>query len=287
MDKIYWLASYPKSGNTWVRAFLSNYLNEGDEPADINRLDGGPIASDRELFDRWAGVESSDLPLEDIDCLRPDVYREMARHIQHPLYLKVHDARIRNKEDEFLFPADVTGGILYIIRNPLDVAVSFSHHFGKNLEDTIKQLTNPEAFIYNDQPSLRIQLPTHLLDWSSHIRSWVDESGLPVCVVRYEDMTYNPDQTFPKIVSALNLTLDPARLKQSILFSSFDQLQKQENEKNFKERHVNADTSFFRKGKTGSWREELSQQQAQKLLESHGDLMLRFGYLDQDGRPIY
>ncbi len=40
MNKIYWLASYPKSGNTWVRIFLTNYLLDSDEPADINRLRG-------------------------------------------------------------------------------------------------------------------------------------------------------------------------------------------------------------------------------------------------------
>ena len=287
MDKIFWLASYPKSGNTWVRAFISNYLNEQNEPADINHLDGGPIASDRELFDRWAGVESSDLPLEDIDCLRPDVYREMARHINHPLYLKVHDACIRNKEAEFLFPTDVTGGVLYIIRNPLDVAVSFSHHFGKGIEYAIERMTNPEASIYDDQPALRVQLPQRLLDWSSHVRSWVDESGLPVRVVRYEDMTYNPGQAFTEILAALNLTLDSSRLERSIRFSSFDQLKGQESANKFKERHVKADSSFFRKGKTGSWREELSPDYAQRLMETHKEIMFRYGYLDQDGKPTY
>ena len=56
---IFWLASYPKSGNTWMRILLTNYMRNADEPADINRLDGGPIASARQVFDDNVGVEAS------------------------------------------------------------------------------------------------------------------------------------------------------------------------------------------------------------------------------------
>ncbi len=56
---IYWLASYPKSGNTWLRTLITNYLRDAETPADINELDGGPIASARLWFDEWVGVEAS------------------------------------------------------------------------------------------------------------------------------------------------------------------------------------------------------------------------------------
>ncbi len=74
--RIVWLASYPKSGNTWMRAFLSNYLADGDKPVDINSLDtGGPIASARTIFDEAVGVEASDLTQDEIERYRPRVYR--------------------------------------------------------------------------------------------------------------------------------------------------------------------------------------------------------------------
>ncbi|NOZ51459.1 MAG: sulfotransferase domain-containing protein, partial [Chloroflexi bacterium] len=78
MNGIIWLASYPKSGNTWMRVFLTNYLRDSDEPAEINNLDGGPIASARDIFDRVIGVESSDLTAEEIDRFRPAVYEQVA-----------------------------------------------------------------------------------------------------------------------------------------------------------------------------------------------------------------
>lgn len=68
---IVWLASYPKSGNTWMRVFLTNYLRNADTPADINDLEFMGIATARELFDMYAGFESSDLTHEEIDAARP------------------------------------------------------------------------------------------------------------------------------------------------------------------------------------------------------------------------
>lgn len=61
MSGIVWLASYPKSGNTWLRVFLANSLRNAETPADINALETGHIASARNLFEELAGVEASDL----------------------------------------------------------------------------------------------------------------------------------------------------------------------------------------------------------------------------------
>ncbi|HJX72016.1 MAG TPA: hypothetical protein VJ346_08695, partial [Bacteroidales bacterium] len=69
--KIVWLASYPKSGNTWFRIFLTNLLNHTNEPVDINNLYPSTIASSRSLFDEATGLESSDLTLDEIELLRP------------------------------------------------------------------------------------------------------------------------------------------------------------------------------------------------------------------------
>src|SRR6185369_1295236 len=79
MAEIFWLASYPKSGNTWMRILLNNYRRNAPEPADINKLEGGPIASARVWFDEWVGIEASALDDALIERLRPGVYRCMAR----------------------------------------------------------------------------------------------------------------------------------------------------------------------------------------------------------------
>ena len=287
MNKIYWLASYPKSGNTWTRIFITNYINDKDEPADINKLRGGPIASDRDIFDRWAGVEASDLTFEDIADLRPHVYRQMALHISHPLYIKVHDACTRNSDGDLLFPPDVTGAVVYLIRNPLDVAVSYSHHSSRPIEKVVENLCNPDGYVYEDPTRLPPQLPQRLLSWSDNVRSWVDDSGLKVEVVRYEDMKSNPEDAFARIVRTLSFDLDQQKLSRAIAFSSFDSVRGQESASGFRERHIRADQPFFREGRTGGWRGELPQTLADKIINTHQDVMRRFGYLDDNDKPVY
>jgi hypothetical protein len=287
MNRIYWLASYPKSGNTWARTFLTNYLIDGEAPADINRLRGGPIASARDVFDRWAGVEASDLPAAEIANLRPDVYRQMARHIEHPLYIKVHDACTQNSEGLKLFPVDVTGGVLYIIRNPLDVAVSFAHHGGRTLQQTVEVLCNPEGVVpeLSDRPAA--QLPQSLLSWSGHVRSWVDRSGMRVTVVRFEDMLARPESSFESVVRALDLEFDSRRRDRALAFSRFEALQDQELRAGFRERHMGADALFFREGRAGAWRLDLGAEMAARILSTQGEIMRRFGYMDARGEPVF
>jgi hypothetical protein len=287
MNQINWLASYPKSGNTWTRIFLTNYLNDADQPADINHLKGGPIASDRDLFDRWAGVEASDLSFDDIADFRPHVYRQMALHIAHPLYIKVHDACIRNSDGEMLFPSDVTSAVIYLIRNPLDVAVSYAHHSGRTLEQIVKNLCDQDGIVYENPKLLPPQIPQRLLSWSAHVRSWVDESGLAVTVIRYEDMLTQPEAAFERIIRALKLDLDPIRLSKAVELSRFESIQEQESRAGFKERAMLADTPFFRQGRSGTWREELNSELADKIIEGNADVMRRFGYLDQHNDPLF
>jgi aryl sulfotransferase len=287
MNRIYWLASYPKSGNTWVRIFLTNYLQDGDQPADINRLDGGPIASDRDLFDRWAGVEASDLSFDEIADLRPHVYRQMALHVAHPLYIKVHDACTRNAEGELLFPPDVTGAVVYLMRNPLDVAVSYSHHGGRTLAQVVDGLCAPDGYVYENPRFLPDQLPQRLLSWSTHVHSWVDESGLQATVIRYEDLLANPEAAFERILRAFGVECDPERLRKAVAFSRFDIIQEQEQRLGFKERTMRADAPFFRQGRAGGWRTELAPDLADRIIMAHGEVMRRFAYLDENNNPTY
>ena len=187
-SKIVWLASYPKSGNTWFRAFLTALLNPGLAEVDINNLHPTTIASSRQLFDEMTGLSSADLSPDEIDRLRPRVYRQNALESEDMIYHKVHDAWIRLPDGEPIIPADVTRAVVYFIRNPLDVVLSFAHHLNTSIDKTIAIMNNPAYAFCDRRDRLHNQLSQRLLTWSSHVKSWVDESGLPVLIMRYEDM---------------------------------------------------------------------------------------------------
>jgi aryl sulfotransferase len=283
---ITWLASYPKSGNTWLRTLLTNYLRDADAPADINALEGGPIASARLWFDEWTGVEASLLSDAVIERLRPEVYRCMVRENPQTLYMKTHDAWKRTDRDEPLFPPDVTAGVVYILRNPLDVSMSWANHNGIDAEKSVQNLCDPKFELARTLDGLADQLRQYMGSWSSHIHSWVDDSGLPVHIIRYEDLRHDPESVFSETLRFCGLPLDSARIKKAVEFSSFSELQKQEREKGFRERPTKASGGFFRQGKVGGWREELSPEQVKRMIAAFGDTMYRFGYLNEDKLPI-
>lgn len=279
--KIVWLASYPKSGNTWFRAFLTALFNPEKATVDINDLYPATIASNRQLFDEIAGLSSSDLYPDEIDRLRPFVYRQNAIESAEIVFQKVHDAFTFLPDGEPLFPADITKSVLYFIRNPLDVAVSFSHHLSTSMDKTISIMNNSEYAFCQNTDRLPNQLRQKLLTWSGHVKSWVDNSGMPLHVMRFEDMKAYPVETFAQAVRFLGLTHSLSEIAIAMEKSSFDKLKQQEEEKGFSEKSYKSNI-FFRKGMSGEWSNLLSKEQVDRMVKEHGKMMLRFGYLDKN-----
>ena len=284
MGGIYWLASYPKSGNTWFRTFLRNLLEDGDAPVDINDLSTGSIASSRGWLDEVLGFDTAELDPDEVDRLRPEVYRWSARHDEIG-YHKIHDAYTVTRDGEPLVSREATLGALYILRNPLDVAPSYANHHHTSIDEAIKAMGESDHALCKTRKGLPNQVRQKLLTWSEHVLSWVDAPGLNCHVIRYEDMLHDPITTFTEAARFLQQPDDPARIEKAIRFSDFKVLSQQEAEKGFKERPPKTER-FFRQGKSGDWRDKLSPQQVEGIIAHHDSVMRRFGYLDALGQPI-
>jgi hypothetical protein len=276
--RIIWLASYPKSGNTWFRAFLANLLNKTDSPADINELAGGPIASSRQLFDEATGLSSSDMIPDEIDNLRPYVYDYIARNTTETIFHKIHDAYTLTAEGRPLVPKESTIGALYFVRNPLDVAVSFAHHSNLSFEAIVAAMNNEEYAFCSKSSRLHMQLRQKLLTWSHHYLSWTRQADFPVMVMKYEDMKLNTFESFSAAIKFCGFNYSEAEITEAIRKSSFSELQKQEKERGFREKSPDSQT-FFRKGKIGTWQEELPQNLVDMIKKDHEKEMLQLGYL--------
>ncbi len=281
LKKIVWLASYPKSGNTWFRVFLSNLLSEKEEPVSINRLHSTPIASSRILFDDMAGVSSSDLSMQEIEELRPEAYRKIALEAKELVFLKVHDAWKKTASGKAMFPEEITKAVIYFIRNPLDVTVSFSFHSGMEPGNMISRINNTNFAFCDREDRIYNQLKQELSDWSGHVTSWLDESGLPVLVLRYEDMLDDTFSSFKNALEFAGMHKSDKEIKEAIKASSLEKLSKMEKEEGFIEKPIQM-SSFFRSGRTGEWRKYLSETLVNKLITRHDRLMERFGYLKEN-----
>ena len=259
---ISWLASYPKSGNTWMRLLLANYFAETDTPHDINTpgVTNG-IASDRRLFDTFLGIQSSDLTSDETRQLRPMLYKTLIARNPAPMWMKVHDAQQRLAGAGWLIPPEVTTAAIYIVRNPLDVAVSNAFHSGHgDMARSVAKLCDSSCVIA--KPSSE-QLPQTLGSWSDHVASWVDQADIPVCVVRYEDMLADTPRELARVIAAAraDVAIEPERLALAVRHAGFDRLATAERD-------------------AGDWANYLNNAQVAQITEQHLAMMRRFGYVD-------
>lgn len=285
MNRIWWLASYPKSGNTWFRVFLTALLRRDPEGPALDELIGGPIAAARDVFELETALPSDELTSEEIQALRPAVFRALAQRVREPLYLKIHDARVDPGNGIELIPPEATAGAIYLLRNPLDVAVSWAHHSGSAPAVAGAVLDQSLLSVSDGEDRSLPQLRQVLGDWSEHVRSWVDHAAFPVLVLRYEDLLTDPLGSFGRAVRFLRLDCTHEQLAQAIEQARFDRLQALEAADGFAERPFLAET-FFRRGKAGGWRDELPPEAVQRIIARHGEVMRHHGYLDAAGNPV-
>jgi len=275
---IVWLASYPKSGNTWLRVFLRSLLDRPFDDPDLDRLGFGG-ASTRSLFDDVTCLESSDMTLEEIRGLRPAVFADVASATtESPVFFKVHDAYEPEVHGD---PGRARAGgarAIYIVRNPLDVAVSYMRFHGESSpERVLEYMAAPDARLASAPRAGASQLEQPLGTWSAHVEGWMDARDCDVHVVRYEDMVASPLATFRAIVRFAGIDATDEAVVRALEQSAFDRLQRIEASAGFAERAGRCER-FFRKGKVGGWRDALSEDHARRIIEDHGAVMRRLGY---------
>lgn len=279
---ILWLASYPKSGNTWMRAFLANLFAGRNRPLAIDDLPKWAVGDNFWAhYERLAGRPREALDEADVRRPRPLVHRWFATARGETAVVKTHSL-LGFVDGAPSITAEVTAGAIYIVRNPLDVVVSFAHHYATGYDRAVEALCRDGNFL----PASERLLPQYIGSWSQHVRSWTETPGLRRLVVRYEDMVARPRHTFGAVVRFLGLPDDRPRLARAIRFSHFRELAAQERRSGFVEARPDGSTPFFRRGRPGAWRESLTAEQVERIVDAHGPVMRRFGYLDASGRPL-
>ncbi|MDO8290802.1 MAG: sulfotransferase domain-containing protein [Parvibaculum sp.] len=278
MGAIIWLASYPKSGNTWMRSYLHNLLTNAKASVPIDDLTrfclgesgAGPFAA-------LAGKPYEILTDQEIAQLRPRVHREFTRASSDSVFVKTHNY-LGEWNGQPLHNMDVTAGGIYILRNPLDVVLSLQNHFAMTLDEAIDRL----GLFGAGTETGGGHVPEVHSSWSHHVESWTAQANPQLLVLRYEDMLAQPQAVFGATARFLGLNPSQERLERAIRFSSFKVLKEQEEKSGFKERPKNAKAAFFREGRAEQWREVLSPDQVRRIISDHRVQMERFNYVPAD-----
>lgn len=278
-NNIIWLASYPKSGNTWFRSFLTALLNQGE--IDINKMETDGIYSAKTYVETILDICTDDLRPREFESFRKIAFSYKAQEIKKESFVKIHDAYTYSRWNGLpLIPNYGTRVALYLIRNPLDVVLSLANHTGLNIDDTIEKYINCEEGAFVKKGKTAQQYYQLMGTWAMHASSWMYQKDILVHVIRYEDMKTKPFETFKAAVVQMQLNYSDDDILKAIEATDFKKLKQQEENKGFKEKQIPS-SAFFFKGETGRWKNELTKEQIQKIMTVNESMMKQMGYWEE------
>lgn len=267
MNNITWIASYPKSGNTWVRSILYCALNGS---LNLNEM-GNFIPNFATIANKYLGDKFQD-PM-DIRYKWQHAQKQLSQRASSEnknIIIKTHNAA--GKYDVGVFPStEYSSNAVYIVRDPRDVAVSYSKHFNHSIKIAVEKLQDEN--LINVQPISRTR-GEFTSSWQNHVRGW-QNSKIPVLLLKYEDLLENPRENISKIFEFLSIK-PLIKISEIIKLTNFKELSELENKNGFIE--ASPHTKFFRTGGKSQWKKIPSK--SFKLVEKRNlELMKELGYL--------
>ena len=277
---IIWLASYPKSGNTWIKLFLSAYLGNQNAsiPFNINKmlipfsLIPAPNLIKKFNFDfsNFKNIAEHWIQMQE--------YLNLST--KGNIFVKTHNAMCTINKNKFTNKQNSLGAI-YLVRDPRDIIISYSNFLKKSYDEVATYLFNSENFEYSNINGKQFDF-TLTGSWSDNYNSWKNCKSMEVLIIKYEDMISDTQNTFAKIIKYLNkidnIKIDNEKIKSCINLTSFKNLRKIEEEKGFIEKGFGE--FFFRKGRVGDWKDKLNQDLVKKIEEKFKLEMKELGYID-------
>ena len=278
---IFWIASYPKSGNTYIRSFLSAYYFSDSGQFDFDLLKNIKQFPNPEFFDG---------PIKTIeDAANNWIFSQRKIKERKKIkMLKTHNFLGAYKGQPFT-TVDYTLGAIYVVRDPRNVITSVMNHFGLNVDKAFEFMTDIQkgtSFKIEDDFSTY----TFLSDWSNHYKSWAHSKNFRKLIIKYEDLEVNKYETFRDIVVFVNALLnrtervDKKKLENAVKSTNFNVLKNLEKNKGFGEALYSEKDkkkrTFFNLGFNNRWKKLLREDIRENLESNFRSEMKELGYLD-------
>ena len=286
MKNIIWIASYPKSGNTLVRLFLSCYFFSNDgKLIDFDIIKNITIFNNFNIFKKIKNFCNKDDFIKNPSLIsnywleaQENLYRLYPEKV---FFFKTHSSRVKYKGNYFT-NEKFTRLFIYIVRDPRSVLVSTKNHY--NYPNYQKCLENLFSNKHLSLAKYHV-LPEFLLSWQTNYLSWkkfLDNNPNLGIIIRFEDLIKNPKKSFLKILNLIEqkhqIKFDINKFNNALKSVNFKKLQKKENELGFDEKssYVN---NFFRKGLIDEWKNEVPKTIIKKIEQKYYNEMKEIGYL--------
>jgi len=271
---IIWLASYPKSGNTLLRSMLSAYLFDKEGKFKFDLLSKIKIFPHREIFKNLA-IDASN----NNEIIKNSVKAQNSLNRKASVgFFKTHNILYNFNKDYPFTNLDNTLGVIYIVRDPRNVVLSYAHHLNQSVEETVKFITMGKGYDIDIMGN-----------WSENYLSWkILKRYNKYLLVKYEDLILKREETFIKILRfifslrKLNLEIDQTKINNVLNTTSFDYLKNLEKKDGFIESKIDKKGKkipFFDKGANRNWSKNLNKNLIIKIEKFFEKEMKELGYL--------
>ncbi len=278
---IIWLASYPKSGNTWLRSLLATYFYSRDGLFNFDLLKHIDQFPQQDYFKHFEDNFTKPESTSDY-WLKAQMEINKDKKVR---FFKTHNAMCKINGNLFTNEKNTLGAI-YIIRDPRNVVSSLANHINLSVDDAFKYMTKEDnSFSFKKKEKYLAFVP--LLSWVLHQKSWINSKRFPVLTIRYEDLELKTYEIFKDVLKFINkLTnsskkLDNEKIKRSIRSCEFSRLQKLESEKGFPEAWINQDKTknkFFNLGKKNDYNKLLNKNLIDEMNKAFKDQIEKFKF---------
>ena len=264
---IIWLASYPKSGNTWLRSLLSAYYYSKNGNFNFELLKNIDVYPQQKYFD-----VKIDKPGE-INSYW-DISQEKIISKKKIKILKTHNSLLELNGKNFTKP-QYTLGIIYIVRDPRNVITSLKNHYDLDYEQSLDFMLNEKKYIYDIREKNDYADFHFLSSWSNHYKSWINNNLFKKMVIKYEDLEKNTYKTLKNLITYINglyqvnEKIDEIKINNCIKTTSFEILKHKEKKEGFSENVYSEKTKkkidFFHLGSKNKWREVVPKEFHEKI----------------------
>ena len=285
---IIWLASYPKSGNTFLRSLLSAYFFTTDGNFQFNSLDKISQFPSINLFKKF-GIDTSN----DEEMVKN--YLHIQQKINSPnnktiKFLKTHTSFYDINGYKFI-DLNNTLGVIYIVRDPRSIAKSYANHNEMSLEQATNDLLefNTLTGQTNHGKKIKDQIVTHVGSWSSNYNTWKEFKKINrYLLIKYEDLVSETEKTFIDILNFIfrlgkvKTQIDKYKLTNTLQSTTFEVMQKLEKENGFSEAIKDSEgknITFFKYGHEKNNPNALPQVLKSKIEEELKNELLELNYI--------
>ena len=280
---IIWIASYPKSGNTWLRSLMSSYFFTNDGVFDFKLLKNIPSYPSPPFFEKYP--DKFDKPEATAKYWIHEQER-INKNKNKLIFLKTHNALCKINGCSFTDTKNSLGAV-HIIRDPRNVISSISNHYQIDLDEALKFMKTPNKaiFVKKDQRYLGFNA---LFSWSLNNKSWSECQKFPILTIKYEDLEKETFETFKKViefikkVSKLKEDFNQKKAEMAIENCNFEKLQKLEKEKGFYEAISKKNSSekikFFNLGNKNNYKDLLNKNLIDEMNLFYKDELKKYDY---------